>query len=262
MYSIERKSEIERILLEAGSVNVSELADELATSRETIRRDLKEMEDLGVLKRTHGGALPLQPPASTNQFLSEAPVSIRTIRNVSEKLAICKTAAAAISDGDTVFIDNSTTCTNLYQYIPSNIQVTFLTNSIPFLLECSKVSNPKHTFICLGGIFKLSNLSIYGNTTIDNASQYFPNKAFISCSGISKEHHISDCGIQEIDVKRTLINSSQKVYLLADYTKFQQIGQIYLCNYTEIDCLITDNRSDTSKLCFLEQAGVEIIIAK
>ncbi|MDD3362732.1 MAG: DeoR/GlpR family DNA-binding transcription regulator [Hespellia sp.] len=262
MYSIERRTEIERILYENGSVSVSVLAQELSSSKETIRRDLCELESLGILKRTHGGAIPLTERNNTTPVASETPVTVRTIQNVTEKQRICRAAAKHIQDGDTIFIDNSTTCIGLYQYIPDDIQITFLTNSIAFLLECSKKPNPRHTFICLGGIFKHSNLSIYGNTTIKNASQYYPNKAFISCCGISPDQQITDSGIQEIDVKRALCKSSQKVYLLADYTKIENTGQVYLCDYNEIDTLITDDFSELSKLQYLIRSGIEIEVAK
>jgi DeoR/GlpR family transcriptional regulator of sugar metabolism len=116
--------------------------------------------------------------------------------------------------------------------------------------------------VCLGGIFKNTNLSIFGNTTIKNAQQYFPNKAFISCTGIISETQITDSGIQEIDVKKTLIKSSQEVFLLADYSKFKQIGPVYLGAFADIDYLITDTKSDLSYLNFSQITKTQILIAK
>ena len=272
MYIEERQTKIITQLKSTGRIDVSELASSFQISKETIRRDLNDLEKAGILKRTHGGAiLPFgkgisqtSPGVKGKHFniLKEAPVLERTIKHVSEKHAICKLAASYIQNEDTIFIDNSSTCIYLYQYIPADIQVTILTNSIQFLLECSKSLSPHHTIVCLGGIFKNTNLSIYGNATIKNAQQYYPNRAFISCTGIISETEITDSGIQEIDIKKTLVKSSQEVFLLADYSKFRQIGPVYLGSFADIDYLITDSNSDVSFLNFSHNTKTQILIAK
>lgn len=273
MYIEERQAKIISQLNSTGRIDVSELAGIFSTSKETIRRDLNDLEKAGMLIRTHGGAiLPTSQgdtvsssPAAqirTMYTLNETPVSERTARHIEEKQAICQLAASFIKHEDTIFIDNSSTCIYLYQYIPTDIQVTILTNSIQFLLECSKSLSPHHTIVCLGGIFKNTNLSIYGNTTIKNAQQYFPNKSFVSCTGIISETQITDSGIQEIDIKKTLIKSSQEVYLLADYSKFKQIGPVYLGSFTDIDYLITDSKSELTYLNFSKITKTQILTAK
>ncbi len=214
------------------------------------------------MKRTHGGAIIKRPSSINDSANYESPIYIRNIQNVEEKQLICKAAAAVINDGDTVFIDNSSTCLYLYKYIPPNIQVTFLTNSIPFLMECSKSQNQNHTIVCLGGIFKSGNMSLYGNITIKNSAQYYPNKAFISCTGIHSNNHITDSGIHEIDVKKALLQHSQTKYLLADYSKFEQVGQVYLSDISAIDYIITDSKTILSQLHYLDYSNVKIIVAK
>ncbi len=273
MYIEERQTKIISQLNKSGRIDVSELADLFSTSKETIRRDLKDLEKAGLLIRTHGGAIlpitaPDNPPSASaiqdkpTNVTNEAPVLERTVRHVDEKQAICKLAASFIKHNDTIFIDNSSTCIYLYQYIPEDIRVTILTNSIQFLLECSKSLSPHHTIVCLGGIFKNTNLSIFGNTTIRNAQQYFPTKSFISCTGIISETQITDSGIQEIDIKKTLILSSQEVYLLADYSKFNQIGPVYLGSFADIDYLITDSKSDLTNLNFSKITNTQILTAR
>ncbi len=272
MYIEERQTKIITQLKSTGRIDVNDLANTFQTSKETIRRDLNDLEKAGMLKRTHGGAiLPSEKgnsliyPALKDKHLNiqkEAPVLERTVRNVSEKHAICKLAASYIQNEDTIFIDNSSTCIYLYQYIPADIQVTILTNSIQFLLECSKSLSPHHTIVCLGGIFKSTNLSIYGNATIKNAQQYYPNRAFISCTGIISENEITDSGIQEIDIKKTLVKSSQEVFLLADYSKYRHIGPVYLGSFADIDYLVTDSKSDISYLNFSHNIKTQILIAK
>ncbi|MDF2843993.1 MAG: DeoR family transcriptional regulator [Herbinix sp.] len=272
MYIEERQTKIISQLNSMGRIDVSELANIFQTSKETIRRDLNDLEKAGMLKRTHGGAIlpnlpgeliTSSPTSQTKSYNApgETPVAERSFWHVAEKQAICKLAASYIEHEDTIFIDNSSTCIYLYQYIPADIQVTILTNSIQFLLECSKNLSPHHTIVCLGGIFKNTNLSIFGNTTIKNAQQYFPNKSFISCTGIISETQITDSGIQEIDIKKTLIKSSQEVFLLADYSKFKQIGPVYLGSFADIDYLITDSNSDMAYLNFSKITKTQILMA-
>ena len=151
MYIEERRKKKLDILNNTGRVDVSQLAEEFGISKETIRRDLRALEETRQLLRTHGGAL-VQPSSSDYSEYSELPANIRSTLNMDSKKVICRLAASKIQDGDTIFVDNSTTCIYLCQYLPRDKQITILTNSIPFLNECAKISNPKLTVICLGGI--------------------------------------------------------------------------------------------------------------
>lgn len=260
MYIEERHERIINTLQSTGRIDVKKLADTFHVSKETIRRDLNILSENGLLLRTHGGAVlsrQEQVPASA----SETPVSIRTVQNTSAKETICRYAAKFINDGDTIFVDNSTTCVYLYKNLSPEMQVTIITNSISFLAECAKVVNPNHTVVCLGGILKNSNLSFYGNITMKNAKQYYPNKAFISCTGIASKSRITDSGVQEIDIKRFLIEASKEVFLLADEKKFQPIGQIFLCEYSNIDYLVTTQDADYDYLGLSDSESAKIHIA-
>ena len=260
MYIEERHERIINTLQSTGRIDVKKLADTFHVSRETIRRDLNILSENGLLLRTHGGAV-LSGQESAPSSASEAPVSVRTVQNIPAKEKICSYAAKFIKDGDTIFVDNSTTCIYLYKNLPPEMQVTIITNSISFLAECAKAVNPNHTVVCLGGILKSSNLSFYGNITMKNARQYYPNKAFISCTGIASKSRITDSGVQEIDIKRFLVEASKEVFLLADPRKFQPIGQIFLCEYADIDYLITTNEADYAYLGLSDSESSKIHIA-
>lgn len=263
MYIEERHSQILHTLHKYGRIDVSELASSFQVSKETIRRDLKILESQNLLHRTHGGAIaPESSVPEKNETNFESPVAERALRNVLEKKAICKEAAKKLQNGDTIFVDNSSTCTYLYQYIPKHIQLIILTNSIPFLVECAKDLSPQHTVICLGGILKNLNLSLYGNMTLGNANQYFPNKAFVSCTGITEDLKITDSGVQEIEMKRSLLSASSEIILLADHTKFTHSGQVYLCDMKDISCIITDIHTDFSPLHLPVDMENKIIFTK
>ncbi len=241
MFSEERKAEIIALIGQRGSIDVNMLAERFQTSRETIRRDLGDLERKGALKRTHGGAVAVAPASESGQ-LSESPVGERGVRQAEEKQSICRKAAAHIQPGDTIFIDNSSTMIYLPRYIPPEMNITILTNSIGFLVEAAKVPNYNWMMICLGGVFKPKNLSVHGSDTLKNAAPYYPVKTFISCSGVSAVTKIADSSIQELEIKRMMVERAQEVFLLADYTKFEKTGPIFLCNVEDVDVIISDDR--------------------
>lgn len=263
MYIEERRKKIIDILNNTGRVDVAQLAEDFGISKETIRRDLKILEESQQLRRTHGGAI-VNTSASVSDYseYSELPANIRSTLNIDSKKVICRLAASKINEGDTIFVDNSTTCIYLCQFLPKDKHITLITNSIPFLNECAKMANPNHTLICLGGILKSSNMSLYGALTMQNTTEYFPSKAFISCTGIISANQLTDCGVQEIETKRTFLHSSKEVFLLADHSKFRPAGHVYLGTLADIDYLITDKYADFSNLDLSDEFKEKILIAR
>jgi DeoR family transcriptional regulator, fructose operon transcriptional repressor len=258
MYKIERKSEIINMLEQAGKVNVNDLSQRFSASRETIRRDLEEMELDGVLKRTHGGAVFYNGNHSTP---FELPVVVREIQRYSEKNEICKKAVSLIRDGDNIFVDNSSTCLCLMKYIPSELKVTIITNSIKLLTESVSVSSPNHMVVCLGGILNAANHSLYGNTALKNAAEFYPNISFMSCTGV-QPGRLTDSSFLEVDIKRMMIERSNKAYILADYSKFEKSGQVFLADFSQITAVITDGKTPKEQSSFLENSGVSILFAE
>lgn len=252
MFNEQRKAEIVKLIETENSVNVADLSVQFHTSKETIRKDLAELERQGVLKRTHGGAV-------RHEQEHEYPIAVRTIRESAAKHAICKKAASYVQDGDTLFVDNSSTMLYLPQYIPPHIRLTILTNSVAFLLETTKISNHNWLVVSLGGIFNKSNHSLYGLGALKAGEEYYPNKAFFSCAGISESNKIADSSLHEIEIKRVMISHSQKGYLLADASKLNKPGQMRLCGFEDVDYLIT-NETDPDKVQFLTSNGIEVIL--
>lgn len=262
MYTIERKTEILNLLQKNGSINVLDLSNYFGASKETIRRDLRELETKGLLMRTHGGAIPVDGAQMLQPIKPEPPVKERELTNFQEKQAICKTAASYIQSGDNVFVDNSSTTIYLAQYVPQNIQVTFITNSIPFLIQAAQLNNQNQSYICLGGMLKARNLSIHGNMTLYNGKEYYPNKAFLSCTGISPDRMLTDSSIQEVDIKKMMIERSKEVFVLADHTKFENNGQIYLSSFHDINHIITDSNAVSSHYAYLTNYNIDVILAQ
>jgi DeoR family fructose operon transcriptional repressor len=256
MFSIERKSEILKILEQNGRIGVNELSALFNSSRETIRRDLREMEEKGLLKRTHGGAVYNSTISSTTP---EFPVGVREIQRFKEKDAICRSAASFIKNGDSIFVDNSSTCLYLVQYIPADFQVILITNSIKLLMKSMESKHANLMIICLGGFFNENNLSTFGTISQKNATDFYPNKSFMSCAGIHHPDQLTDSSILEVDTKHLMIERSQEVFILADYTKFDRSGPFFLSKYSSIDYLITDQNAAPAQYAPLEKAGIKVL---
>jgi DeoR family fructose operon transcriptional repressor len=259
MFSIQRQSLILEQLEQEGKVEVNELAAKFATSKETIRRDLKEMEASGLLKKTHGGAIPMAQNRSEGY---ELPLMARGVQKYDEKQRICRKAAALLEDGDTIFLDNSSTTIGLMRYVSKDIKITVLTNSIQILLEAGSLKNPNVTVISIGGIFNEKNYSIVGVLSRSFAQNFFPDKAIMSCRGVDETSGLTEANVQEIELKREMLVRSKQFILMADHSKFGLVGPIYLGGLEEVDCLITDSKTDPQKLKIFEPFKTRIVIAE
>ena len=256
MYNVERKALIMDMLEKENAVSVTQLAEVLKISKETVRRDLRELEQDGMIRRTHGGAVCEQQSAS----VSEHPFNVREVQHYAEKALICKCAAEYVQDGDTIFVDNSSTTISLLKNINPLYQITVVTNSIRQLFESTTINNQNMTIISLGGVFRAKNYSLAGSLSVDSARNFRPSKAFISCRAIEASG-LSDGSIYEVETKRALIATAREVIVLADSSKFEETGTVYLADLKKATRVITDAGISKDAIRMLEIAGVEVVIA-
>lgn len=256
MLAYERKSRIIEYLEQNGKAEVGVLAEMLGVVAETIRRDLRELETQGVLKRTHGGAV------IVSRKEKEYPVQVRVMKNAVEKDMICRKAAEFINEGDLIFVDNSSTLVNLIKHINEDIQLTILTNSIKLLQEYAFYRKDNITMLCTGGVFNKANLSLSGALSDKFMREFFPNMAFISCHGVSSEYGFTDGNLHEVGLKREMLNLADRVFFLVDRTKFGKLGPIRLGGLDICDVLITDSEPGADMRVQLKQSNpdMEIIV--
>lgn len=258
-YSIERKNRILDILEAEGRVEVEFLAQDMNVSKETIRRDLRELEEESLLKRTHGGAV---CPDSPHQTAEEYPYLIREIQFLEEKEKICRKAASLIKNGDTIFIDNSSTNIAILKYINPEYSVTIITNSVRILLESTRQENDNFVYILLGGIFRCKNYSCTGDIANEIANRFRPSKAFISCYGIDKEGLLFDSSMYEMEVKKILLRHTEKVYITADHSKLGRTGGMQLSTLNQVNYLICDCPLTEEMQKEMDLYNVEVLVAE
>jgi len=229
---VRRKAAIMEMLKKDDEVKVSKLAEAFGISGVTIRGDLSEMEQAGLLRRTHGGAV------STRKAYYNMSLSDRMKVNRNEKIRIAKTCAALIKDGDTLMIDSGTTTRYLAMELAERDSLTIVTNAM--LIAEEFVYNNSVNVILLGGNMDLKYQYTYGNDTIAQLSKYRADKAVIAADGFSVDHGLTTYHHQEADVSRCMIERANSVIAIADHSKIGKEGFARIASFKSVDTLVTD----------------------
>lgn len=257
MYAEERRIKIYDMLKQTKRVDVADLSERFNASLETIRRDLRDMEADGLLRRTHGGAIIMDKLKTENDI----PVVFRKTINLELKDEIARVAATHVSDGDIVALDNSTTALRVLKFIPKEYKITLVTNSIQSILEAMAMNERDWTCICLGGMVNPRSYSTAGFIASASLNFFRPNILFMSCAGLDEKGRLTEGSMSGVEIKRELIRCSQKKVLLFDAAKWDLVGGIAEAEIEEMDLLITNASSEKEKLDFLRDKHISIHFA-
>ncbi len=253
MLSLKRQDEILEIVHKNKSATVEELAAELYVSRATIRRDLAAMEKQGLIRRSHGGAIPFKSSAEESAF------SIREQENTAAKRAIAGLASGLLKNGDSVFMDSSSTVGFTVPLLTNLKYLSVTTIGLRNAMLLSKTGNVK-IYIAGGQIQNHSN-SITGTDTMDYISRIHADISLLSCSGADLKAGFTDADIEQSKLKRQMRANSDKVAMLCDSTK---IGKTFMCKdfgFDEIDYFITDKMPPKDFIAELEKANCKLLCA-
>ena len=255
MFALERQKRIIEILNDTGAVSVSRLSAELDVTEETVRRDLEKLEKQELLRRTHGGALPIDDSSG------ELSLKKRKATNTEAKERLAKAAVELIATGDTVFLDASTTTFYMARELKrQKLAVTVITTSLRIIDELADSDTVK--LIGIGGTVS-DNRSFVGKFAENSiAENYFASKVFFSAKGIVRGSGILESNEQECAVKQQMIKNSNERYFLCDKSKIGRIGFIKLAGIEEIDGFITEEAIDEDWRKELEELGTKVVIRK
>jgi DeoR/GlpR family transcriptional regulator of sugar metabolism len=249
MLAFTRKSEIKDLILEKKSITVTELSKKFSVTEETIRRDLKQLESEGSLIRTYGGAFIL------DGVENNVDLSIRETTYLKSKQAIASCCRRLIRNGDSIFLDSSTTCLAIAKTI-SHMRLTVVTNSLLIVNELCDCSNIH--LVCIGGNYTPNDKAFNGHITQLNLETLFLDKAFMSCRSLSIEHGITDSLEHVASVRQALVGRSEEIYLVADFSKFDKTSFIHITDFDKITGLVTDRQLDSHWKDFLKSHNVII----
>ena len=219
----QRQNDILRLLRDRGELTVKEICGVLFYSPATVRRDLTELEQKGMLKRTFGGAV------LTENYAEQLPLALRATAHISEKKRICAKAARLVRDGETVFLDASSTTYFMAPYLKGK-DVTVITNN-PLL--CVILSEMKVKNFCTGGEMLTESVVLAGTDAERFVRGIFAHKFFFSARGCC-DGEIFDSSKPERDMKIAMMERSKKSYFLCDSSK---IGQSYPYRVSSCDTI-------------------------
>jgi DeoR family fructose operon transcriptional repressor len=229
----ERQHQILTLARRDGAVDVVKLASELAVAPETIRRDLRLLEKHGLVRRTHGGAYPVE----TARF--ETTLAMRTTRRVPEKRRIAGAAAELLADAETVFIDEGFTPQLIAEALPADRSLTVVTASLSTAAVLS--TSTSTTVLLLGGRVRGRTLATVDHWATGMLAGFVIDLAFVGANGISREHGLTTPDPAVADVKSQAIRAARRRVFAGVHTKF---GVSSFCRFAEVsdfDTIVTDS---------------------
>ncbi|WP_285767268.1 DeoR/GlpR family DNA-binding transcription regulator [Peribacillus sp. SI8-4] len=253
MFASERRKIILEKLTDQHRVTIKELSEDIKVSEATLRTDLSKMEEEGLLKRTHGGAILSDKQDSDTSFTT------RELKNRHEKAAIAKKAAELLSNGQCIMLDSSSTALELARTIKDMpIRLTVVTSGINTALELNE--NPHITVILLGGIIKKGSFSLEGSLGINILNQINIDLMFTSANGFSFESGLTDFSVYEVELKKAMVSASNKVVALLDHTKINKNSIASFASVKQIDTIITDDDVTGSYINNLKEQNVKVLM--
>jgi DeoR/GlpR family transcriptional regulator of sugar metabolism len=213
-----RRRAIAERLRAVGGGSVSDLEQEFQVSSMTIRRDLRELDRQGLVKRTHGGAVAPALAAHEDSF------SHRMGLDVDTKVRLAVAAAALIEPGETVFVDSSSS--GYYaarEILARGIRASIITNSVP-VMQLFTATDANVELIGAGGWLRRLSLSLVGPAAVRTLREHFADKAILSVKGLADDGSLTDPDPLECEIKRTMIERAEESILLLEPEKLQTRG--------------------------------------
>lgn len=233
MLADERYNFIVKRIQENGAADTDELVNLLGVSSETVRRDLIKIEKAGLCTRVHGGAI------RNNEFVQPSMIFNRIVINENLKIELAKKAAKFVNENDIIGIDCGSTTVAFAQMLKENFEhLTIITYS----LSVFEILKSKFKVVLCGGLFDEGENAFYGNVAVSQMSELHTQKLFLAPSAISVKSGIRDYNEDLILVQKAMYNNSDKVFILADSTKFEKSALYKIDDISSKVTIITDNR--------------------
>lgn len=252
----DRHDEIVKLVHRTGDVSVEELAERLGVSRETIRRDLANLDASGRLRKVHGGARTRTDPA--DEPAVEGPFALRLAENAEAKRRIAYRAAGLLAAGDAVFIDAGTTTLLLAEALVEAPPLVVVTNC--WKIAAAVAAAPEHKIFLIGGAYGADACETVGQFAVEQIRRFKARHAFLTI-GAMDATSIMDFDAQEAEIAQAMIERVETVTVLADSSKFGKSGIFEVAPWSAIDRLVIEKRPPEPLESALLAANVEIVEA-
>lgn len=247
MLKVERQSIILDELRTHKRVRSTDLCEILRVSEDTIRRDLSELENMGQLKKVHGGAITLSFIPSFKK---------REVLEIETKHAIAKKALQLIKDGQVLIIDGGTSNLQLVNLLPEYLNLTIITNSIPVASKLCEYPNVDG--VLLGGNILRKGYSVIGHQTLEFLDEIHADMCFLGITSVDPEFGLTEANRKETTIKKAIIRSSNKVASMTISSKLNTRQPFKVCDIDCLDIMVTDLDPEDAILIPFKEKGVEI----
>jgi len=255
MYAEERQQAIASLVISQGRASVAELAQAYDVTTETVRRDLAFLDKAGVLRRVHGGAVPVRA-----LHLVEPGVGERETTRAEHKGAIAAAATEFFPHGGaTVLLDAGTTTARIAAQLPTDRELVVVTNSVPIAARLAAM--PSVSLQLLGGRVRGLTQAAVGELTLRVLDTLRVDIAFIGTNAISVRHGLSTPDGDEAAVKRAMVLAANYVVVAADSSKIGREDFVSFAPISRVDTLITDCEISAGDREQLTENGVEVMVA-
>jgi DeoR/GlpR family transcriptional regulator of sugar metabolism len=233
-------------------IGVAAMANHLDVSMETIRRDLKLLEDRGLLRRVHGGAIPVVPH-------SDRPFQKRSRIAFQEKAAIAAQIPPMLKRDMSIFLDTGTTTLAVARELTTAPPLTVFTNSIDIALVVSR--QKRHEVRLTGGRVRPDDNALVGYDAIESVHKYHFDLALMGIVGVHLDRGFMDFGDDEAELRRVAAAQASRSVILADHNKFGRLGRVRTFAFGVVDILITDKAPPPAYQEILARASVSVLHA-
>ena len=248
-----RQSAILGTLRSRGQLRAVRMAEELGVTHETIRKDLLTLEAHGLLRRVHGGAVPVES-------LSYEPAIGARTSMVEEKQRIAAAATEFLPPSGAILLDSGTTTQALANNLPAGSSLVAITNALP--IAFALMAHPQLTVHLLGGRIRSATMATVDSWALRNLTEVQADVAFVGTNAFSLEHGLSTPDSAEAAIKGAMANAARLTVLLADHTKFGRDAVFRYADLDVIDVLVTDDGMRASDAQALDsEAGIEVVRA-
>ncbi|MBI3346738.1 MAG: DeoR/GlpR transcriptional regulator [Burkholderiales bacterium] len=255
MWVAERHRRILDLLQTHHRLTTEHFAESLGVSRETVRRDLIELERSGQLARVHGGAV---PPAVAPGVPPEPAYLERTGLQQPQKREIARLAAALIQPGQACFLDAGSTTLALAEELVRREGLIVITNSLEAATALAR--QPAHEVRLLGGRLETDVPATYGEQTVAEIGRLQVDWALVSPVGFDAVNGAMDYLWNEATVARAMLGRARQRVVLADSSKLGQASRIQICPAADVDVLVTDTQADAALLAAFRATGVKRVL--
>lgn len=249
----QRQRSIADVIARDGQATVDDLVRRFGVSAATIRRDLQDLEERGVVDRSYGGAVQIMRAAP------EPPVMQRGAAQAETKRRIGQAAAALVPDGATVFVCSGTTTLEVAHALAQRDGLTVITNALNVANVLADA--PGITLVLTGGILRRSELSLSGHLTALALSELRTDFVFIGAHAISFEHGLSADNLLEVATDRGVLEIGARRVVVADHTKFGKFATARIAGLAQLHTVVSDAGLDPATVERLRESGIEVVLA-